>query len=359
MTNKTEITAFDLSFLVREFQPLVNGRLDKIYVLEDRGFLLSFGNKTLLQFEPGKCWTPQDRPEMPEQIHPFAAQLRKIIGNAKVLRIEQVCSERILALRVLRSEKEFTLYLEIFGRGNVVLCDAQNSVITALALNNRVQRKQPYQLPDSADTFHMEEQDFALKFSQSTDTVSKTLAVQFGLGKTLADELCVRSGVSPADKATPEHAKDVFPILKKLLASELKPQLVYDDGILVDATPIPLDCHANKKRENTQHFGQALARIFAIPAAAVKEQKLAPTNKQLQKIETMIAMQHKSLAQLEQKALEEHKKGEYIYEHYQEIKQLLADIVEAKKTMSWKDVKQKFGKIKELNEATGDITVEL
>jgi len=357
--NKTEITAFDLSFLVRELQTLVNGRLDKIYVLEDRGFLLSFGNKTLLQVEPGKCWTPLEKPEMPEQIHPFAAQLRKLIGNSKVLKVEQVCSERILALRVLRSEKEFTLYLEIFGRGNVVLCNAQNAVITALALNNRVQRKQAYQLPESADTFHLEEQDFALKFSQSTDNVSKTLAVQFGLGKTLADELCVRSGVSPADKATPEHAKDVYPLLKKLLAGESKPQLIYDDSILIDATPLSFDCYANKKRENTPNFGQALARIFATPAAAVKEQKLAPVNKQLKKIETMIAMQQKSLAQLEQKAIEEHKNGEYIYEHYQEIKQLLADVVEAKKTMSWKDVKQKFSKIKELNEATGDITVEL
>ncbi len=356
---KTEITSFDLHFLVRELQPLVNDRLDKIYVLEDRGVLLSFGNKTLLQNAPGKLWAPITRPEMPEQIHPFAAALRKRIGNGKVLKLEQVCSERILALRVLRSDKEFILYMEVFGRGNVVLCDEQNVVVLCLARNDRAQPGKPYELPTSVDTYHLNEQEFALLFAQSTENVSKTLAVQFGLGKVLAEELCVRTGVPATDKATPEHAKDVFPALIELLGKKIQPQLIFDGSILIDAVPVPLDCYANKKRENVPNFGAALARVFALPAEAVKEQKLSPLAKQLLKVETMLAMQQKNLGTLEAKAVEEHKKGEYMYERYQDVKQLLTDIVEAKKTMSWKDVKAKFKQIIEINEATADITVEL
>ena len=355
---KTEITSFDLHFLVTELQPLVNERLDKIYVLEERGVLLTFGNKVLLQAAPGKLWTPLERPPTPEQIHSFAAQLRKLIGNSKVVKLEQVCSERILALHLNRSEKQFILYLELFGRGNMLLCDGENIVLTALALNTRVQRGKPYQLPDTPDTFHMSEHDFALRFAQSTENVSKTLAVQFGLGKVLAEELCVRTGVPATDKATPEHAKDVYPILKMLLAQTLRPQIINDGSIVIDAVPILFDCYANKKRENIDNFGAALTRVFAMPAEAVKEQKLSPVKAQLHKIQTMIDMQQKRLGELEQKAVEEHKKGEYIYEHYQDVKQLLTDIVEAKKTMSWKDVKAKFKQIKELNEATGDVIVE-
>ena len=356
---KTEITAFDLAFLTRELQALVGEWLDKTYILGDRGFLITFGNKTMLQATPSSCWIPVTKPETPEKIHPFAARLRKLIGNSKVLTIEQVCSERILAVRVRRSEKEYVLYLEIFGRGNIILCDATNIVLAALAMNNRVQRDQAYKLPESIDTFHMDEREFALKFAQSTDNASKTLAVQFGLGKTLAEELCVRSGVSASETATPQHAQEMHLALKKLLSQESKPQLIHDNSILLDVTPIPFDCYANKKRENVQSFGQALARIFAVPAAAVKEQKLVPMQKKLQKIETMIALQQKNLAVLEQKAVQEHKTGEYLYEHYQEVKQLLADIVEAKKTLSWKEVKAKFKQIQELNEATGDVTVDI
>jgi len=355
---KTELTSFDLHFLMQELQPLAGERLDKTYVLEDRGVLFTFGTKLLLQAAPGKLWTPLTKPATPEQIHPFAAQLRKLIGNSRIISIEQVCSERILALHLNRSEKLFVLYLEVFGRGNVVLCTGENIVITALALNQRVQRGQPYKLPESIDTFHLDEKAFVERFVQSAENVSKTLAVQFGLGKTLAEELCVRCGIPSSAPVSEEHAHDLSHALQKTLSQKLSAQLIYDDSIIIDATPIPFDCYANKKRENVPNFGQALARIFALPAEAVKEQKLSPVKKELQKIETMMAMQQKRLAELEQKAIAEHKKGEYIYEHYQEVKQLLTDIIEAKKTLSWKDVKQRFSQIKEINEATGDVTVE-
>jgi predicted ribosome quality control (RQC) complex YloA/Tae2 family protein len=356
---KTEITAFDLHFLLQELQPLANERLDKIYVLEDRGILITFGAKIMLQAEPGKCWTPLQRPATPEQIHPFAAQLRKLIGNSRISKIEQVCSERIIAIHVTRSEKQFILYLEVFGRGNVVLCDGEGIVITVLALNDRVQRGKAYQLPKSIDTFHLDSREFAEKFAESKENISKTLAVQFGLGKVLAEELCVRCGIPAAEPVKKEHADDIFRILHELLVKKISPQIIYEGSIVSDATPIPFDCYSAKKRENVESFGSALDRIFALPAEAVKEQKLAPTSTQLQKVETMIAVQQQNLAQLEQKSVEERKKGEYIYEHYQEIKKLLDEIVEAKKKLSWKEVKAKFSQIKEINEATADIVVEI
>ncbi len=355
---KTEITSFDLHFLVRELQPWINERLDKIYIFEDRGVLLTFGSKQFLQAEPGKCWMPLTKPETPEQIHPFAAQLRKLIGNSTVVKIGQVCSERILAIHVLRSKKLFVLFLELFGRGNVVLCDGTNVVLTALALNQRVQRNVPYQLPESIDTFHLDEKTFVEKFVQSTDNVSKTLAVQFGLGKTLAEELCVRSGISSSASVSEEHGHDVSHALKKLLDQRLSPQLVYENSIIIDALPLPFDCYATKKRENVERFGEALGRIFALPATAAKEQKLAPVTKQLEKIETIIVMQQKNLSELERKSVEERKKAEYLYEHYQEVKMLLDEVKSAKEKLSWKEIKDKFKQIKEINEATGDITVE-
>jgi len=356
---KTEITSFDLKFLVKELEPLANERLDKAYILEERGILLTFGTKTLLQAEPGKCWTPVSKPITPEKIHPFAAQLRKLIGNSRIIRIEQVCSERIMAIHVTRSENEFILYLEVFGRGNVVLCDGKDIVITALAINERVQRGKTYQLPKSTDTFHLDSREFRDKFMESKENISKTLAVQFGLGKVFAEELCVRCGIPASEPVKEEHADDIFRVLHDLLAKKISPQLIYEGSIIADATPIPFDCYASKKRENVDSFGGALDRIFAMPAEALKEQKLAPTSKQLQKVETMISVQQKNLAQLEQKVGEERRKGEYIYEHYQEIKKLLDEVVEAKKKLSWKEVKQKFPQILDINEATGDITVEI
>ncbi len=356
---KTEITAFELHFLLQELKPLENERLDKIYVLDNRGVLITFGNKKMLQAMPGKLWTPLQKPATPEKIHPFAAQLRKLVGNSKITKIEQVCSERILAIHVIRSEKNFVLYIEIFGRGNIVLCSEENLVITALALNERVQRKQAYQLPKSMDTFHIDSKEFCEKMLESKENISKTLAVQFGLGKILAEELCVRCGIPSGEPVKEEHAVEIHEELQKMLKQKISAQLIFEDIIVVDATPIPFQCYATKKRENISSFGAALDRIFALPAEAITEQKTAPVQEKLQKIDTMIQMQEKSLARLEQKAEEERKKGEYIYEHYQEIKKILDEIIEAKKTLSWKEVKAKFSQIKEINEATGEVIVEI
>ncbi|MEM4239783.1 MAG: NFACT family protein [Candidatus Woesearchaeota archaeon] len=356
---KTEITSFDLHFLLTELQPLVGTRLDKIYVLGDRGVLITFGNKKMLQAGPGKLWLPAEKPQTPEQIHPFAAQMRKLIGNSKVERIEQVCSERILAIHIMRSGKSFVLFIEIFGRGNIILCDSTGIVMAALALNDRVQRGKPYQLPKSIDTFHLDGKQFCEKFLESRDNVSKTLAAGLGLGKILAEELCVRCGISTAEKPTAGHADEIYHELQKMLSQTPSPQIIYEGSILADATPVPFQCYATKKRENIESFGAALARIFALPAEAVKEQKTAPVQEKLKKIETMIQMQEQSLARLQEKAEEERKKGEYIYEHYQEIKKLLDEIIEAKKKLSWKEVKAKFPQIQEINEATGDIVVEI
>jgi predicted ribosome quality control (RQC) complex YloA/Tae2 family protein len=356
---KTEITAFDLHFLARELKSLQGERLDKTYVLEGRSILLTFGNKTMIQAMPNRIWLPLTKPLAPDKIHPFAAQLRRLIGNSKVMGAEQVRSERILALRVARSEKMFVLYLELFSRGNAVLCDAQGIVIAALAHNDRVKKGSEYGLPEVTDTFNMSEQDFAIAFSQSTDNVSKTLAVQFGLGRVLAEELCVRTGVSGTDKATPDHARDIYPELHKMLEQEAAPQLIFEDSRLIDAVPVPFQCYAGRKRENTKNFGQALARLFALPADAVREQKLAPLQQQMKKTDTMIQMQQQRIAELEQKSAEERRKGEYIYEHYQEIKQFLAEIIEAKRTLGWREIKQKFPNVKKINEATGEIVIEL
>ena len=355
---KTEITAFDLAFLTKALQTLIGERLEKIYILEDRGLLLTIGKK-FVQAAPGKLWTPITKPETPDQIHPFAAHLRKKIGNSKITKIEQVCSERILAIHVMRSETPYVLYLELFARGNVVLCDKDTIVISSLTKGPRIQPNRAYVLPKSIDTFHLDENYFVEDFMESKENASKTLAVEFGLGKVLAEELCLRCGLPTDATKSEDRAHELHQALRKMLGQKPSPQLVSDKGILIDATPVPFQSYANKKRENIDNFGQALARIFEIPATAAKEQKLAPVQKQLQKIDTMIAIQEKSLTGLESKAAEERKKGEYMYEHYQEINQLLTEITEAKKKMSWKEVKAKFKQIKEINEATGDIIVEI
>ena len=65
---------------------------------------------------------------------------------------------------------------------------------------------------------------------------------------------------------------------------------------------------------------------------------------------------------LERSSEENKRKGEFIYENYEQIKNILTEIIKAKEKFSWKDIKEKLKGhkvIKQVNEKEGKITVEL
>jgi len=80
---------------------------------------------------------------------------------------------------------------------------------------------------------------------------------------------------------------------------------------------------------------------------------------QIEKINRMIEMQKKNMSKLEKNIKENQKKGEYIYENYQEFHKLISAIIELRKTLSWKEIKQKIPQVKDLDEATQSVILEI
>jgi predicted ribosome quality control (RQC) complex YloA/Tae2 family protein len=80
------------------------------------------------------------------------------------------------------------------------------------------------------------------------------------------------------------------------------------------------------------------------------------------KVRLVIDKQEQRLRELEQSIADNQRKGELIYEHYQEVKELLDNINLDRKKMSWEELKKKYKDnklVKEINEKQGLIIIDL
>ncbi len=130
---KKGISSLELAALVNELQFLVKGKVTQIYHQEKKEVLLQLHapgkGKSLLKIIPGKflCLTNEKHP--PIRPTGFCMNLRKYLGNAFIKKIYQQDAERIV---VFEFDKKGVYYLvvELFSKGNIVLCDDDWSIIS-------------------------------------------------------------------------------------------------------------------------------------------------------------------------------------------------------------------------------------
>lgn len=358
---KTELTALDLHFLLKELTALVASRVDKIYQPDGFFFQLhkSGEGKAFLKIEKNCLWLTSGKTDMPETQTGMCQLLRKVLEGKKLTSIEQVNGERILKLTFSTQSEQYLLYVELFSTGNLILCDSNGTIKMAVeerAWKDRaIERGQSYQLPPSKkNVLALTREDFSLQ----KDTISKQLA-QLGLGKTYALELCKRAGTDPlAQEISAKEADKLFLAYKTLLFEHINAR-AYANG---EIAPIELK-HLDETFTAYATFSEALDKHLGITAQQQKlEKKRQKFLAEKQRIQTAIDMQQKSLEKTHAEISQNQKAGEIIYEHYQELQEILEELRKAKERFSLQEMKEKIKghpKIKNIDPKTGDVVIEL
>ena len=122
------MSSFDISAVVKEMQPLVGGRIEKVYHPSLDQLVLSTKipgeKKAFVHFRVGKWFYLSDKGlESPGPPSDFAMMLRKRITNAHITTIKQQGFDRIVAIELDKEEAHFDLVFELFGDGNVILVE--------------------------------------------------------------------------------------------------------------------------------------------------------------------------------------------------------------------------------------------
>ena len=343
---KKNISSVELAALLQELQGLVKGRISQLYNY-GQGFLFQLHTllgKQFLRILPGKFLNLTQKEQVPLAPSSFCMQLRKYLENATVTRIEQWEGERIAILRI-QKDQEYLLLIEFFSQGNVILTDAHLQII---AVQERQEWKDRVLKP--GETYHpppspanwktiTEAELLSLLQRSQKKSIIIALARELGLGGTAAEEICRRSGVSkeiPPSATLPVQARQLCQSLETLRTAIQHPQgYVYAE----DITPYPLQ--DRKPEQVTATFNEALNLLR--PA-----EKISPYQKKKSSLEKQILFQQEAIAHLQEKIVQESRKGELIYENYPELQQLLLQIQELRKASSWEETAQQIKKDKRI-----------
>ncbi|KAI9011348.1 hypothetical protein BC832DRAFT_619601 [Gaertneriomyces semiglobifer] len=134
---KQRFSAMDVSAEVADLKgKLVGLRLQNVYDINPRTYLLKFSRaeqKELVLVESGiRVHTTafvRDKSHTPS---PFAMKLRKHLRTRRLTGLDQLGTDRVVDFRFGEGENTYHLFIEMYDKGNIVLCDAELKILSVL-----------------------------------------------------------------------------------------------------------------------------------------------------------------------------------------------------------------------------------
>ena len=334
-------------------------------------------------FQAGlRVHTTQYPPENPKVPPSFPMLLRKHLKNATVKGVRQHNFDRILEIDI-QKEHRFTLVVELFSQGNIILLDEENQIILPLkhrhAQGRKITSKEEYQYPEERGIhiLNVELEDLKELFANSDSDLIRTLA-RSGLGGMYSEEIFLRSGVDkkqPANETSESEIESIYQsmtaLFKPLKTIKFQPQIVKEvvegekkedeektgaeDSKVKhksktkkgkeDVLPLDILTYQNFHKERFETFTQAADEFYSGKVGAdIKKVQEDIWAKEVGKYEKRLRIQEETLEKFQKTIVETKRKGNLIYSHYSEIQNLLDIIHQARGKFSWMEIASKLKK---------------
>ncbi|KXB04629.1 hypothetical protein AKJ48_01965 [candidate division MSBL1 archaeon SCGC-AAA261O19] len=360
---KNEMSALDIGVCVNELQDLSDAWVDKIYEIDGtfltRLHLPEEGRKDLI-VEPGRrIHLTSMKYHPPQQPTSFAMLLRKYLSNTRLAGIRQPDFERIVELTFTRKDAERTLIAELFGAGNLILCDENREIIQPYkgeswkARSIRSGEKYEYPPKRGVDIRSLDREILKKAISEAPDLV-RGLARNLNIGGTIAEETCERSGLDksrdPQSLSKSEFNK-LLSSTRELLEETPKPVVVFENGDPLTVLPFSFQIFRENKMDEFEEFNQALDDYFGrtiVQRAGVERKKRM--EKKIKKITTRLDRQRDRLTELEEKAPKVQEEADAISAHYKTIDRAIEKLKELRRSSDWKTTKEKVEEARASNE---------
>ena len=372
---KTQLSSLEINYLVKELQTLIDSKIDKIYHPSKSELILNLHSpkikKQSLQIKvPNSIYLTTYVPQSHEPSE-FCMFLRKKLNNARIRKINQLESERIIELDIETKEDNYKLIIEMFAKGNILLTK-NNEILSAIYYqkfkDRTIRPKIKYQYPKREYNFlNLElKQIKELLKKSNKESLVKSLALDLGLGGTYSEEVCYLAKIDKnlkTNELNRKKAEDVLKAINKLIKTKLNPRIIYKNNEVKDIVPIKLNFYKDLKYKEFKNYNEALNYYFTEEHEKQKIFAKKQTHKkELDKIEDIIKKQQQKIKQLINQEKHNKKTAEIIYEKYQLINNILTEIKKARNKLSLKEIKAKLKNhkiIKDLNEKDKTILIEI
>ncbi|XP_043277950.1 nuclear export mediator factor NEMF homolog [Venturia canescens] len=200
---KTRFDTLDLVCSVTELQRLVGMRVNQIYDIDHRTYLIRLQRseeKCILLLESGnRIHTTAF--EWPKNTAPsgFSMKLRKHLKNKRLESLKQIGMDRMIDLQFGSGEAAYHVVLELYDRGNIVLTDHEMTILNILRPHTEGEKirfavKEKYPL-DRAHTDPMPSGDEIknkLKEAKEWESLKKVLNPLVEFGSALIDHVLLK-----------------------------------------------------------------------------------------------------------------------------------------------------------------------
>ena len=372
-----QLSTFDIYTISYELQDLIGSYIDKIYQLSKDEVLIRIRNMQqkkkeyiYIQNEQILCRL-QESPPTPIKPSTFAMTLRKHITNARITRIWQHPFDRILHIEVSKKEACFSIILELFKNGNILLVNQEKKILMPLKRqqwsHRMIQIGKPYTPPPTQiNPFELKQETFQQILNTSTADLVRTLAAELNFGGLYAEEICSRAAIEKnikPDSISQENQQHLFQIIQMFLeiftTKSFNPKIIKKESKPFDITPFPFTIYKNHTSESVDQFVQGLSSFMEIKEESIP---LTSTDTKMEKLKRMQVQQQKAILSIKEKITKKNLHGELIYLHFKECEELLQKINEhfnqKDKTRLYEEIKQN-SLINNLDMASGIITIEL
>ena len=301
--------------------------------------------------------------ENPTNPPTFPMLLRKRVKGAHVVSVTQHNFDRVVEIKV-KKDKYYTIVVELFDKGNIILLDEENNIILPLKRKHwstrDISSKKEYIFPEERgiNPINVSEDEFKKIFIETESDVVRTLAIN-GFGSLYAEEIIERANdITEINKNTSNEdltseqlsalyksLNDLFDILKN---EEYKPQIV-KDGRKEDVLPRDLVKYEGFEKTYYENFNEACDEFYSKKVNSdIKDVKERAWNKKVNKFEKRLRMQEETLDNFNKTIETSQYKGELIYSNYTTIENLINVVNSAiSKDYSFKEIGKILKKAKD------------
>ena len=320
-----------MGFLARELGGLLTGgRVDRVAQPDDDLLILHIRNggsnhRLLICASPGytRLHLTEKAYENPAEAPMFCMLLRKHLLGARLLKIEQLFGDRLLALRFLASDelgdmKEKTLWFEAMGKHSNLTLEEDGRILDAMRHvsheKSRVRQMLPglpFVMPPRQDKLMPEEADEGAIYERlqaAAGPLDRFLARTIsGLNALSAEEITVRAAgdaeTQLADVDKGELARRLAELIVGLPTLADPTLLTGPDGLPDSVLPFPYRCRPGGAQQSQPSLSQALETLyFQRDKAQRLSQKAAGLRKAIKNAQERT---EKKLAKLDEEILSE------------------------------------------------------
>ena len=358
----------DIYTVSNELNNLLSGaRVDKSFqptkdIVVMRFHVPGTGRIDLVMQCGSRIHTSQYPLENPTTPPTFPMLLRKRIKGAHVESIRQHNFDRVVEIRV-KKDKYYTIIVELFDKGNIILLDDENNIILPLKRKQwstrDISSKKEYLFPEERgiNPLTVNEEEFKKLFDDEESDAVRTLAKN-GLGSLYAEEIIKRANENiDVDKNTPnseitkEQIAGIFHAFKNLFDSltqeSIKPQIVKKDN-KEDVVALDLKKYDEFEKTYYETFNEACDEFYSKKVnTGIKNIKESAWNKKVNKFEKRLHLQEETLDNFYKTIEESQHKGEVIYSNYPTIENIINVVNQARSNdYSFKEIGKTLKKAK-------------